>query len=70
MVREKTIRQPANGSVSGNQLTMKGAAQIRKGQGSEIYTFSITGNTMIRTMIVQPPYNTMIFKQEDTSIRM
>lgn len=57
-------------SVTGNQLTMKGAAQLRRGSGSEIYTFSITGSTMIRTMMVQPPYNTMVVKQEDTSIRM
>ena len=57
-------------SVTGNQLTMKAAAQLRRGSGSEIYTFSITGNTMIRTMMVQPPYNTMVIKQEDTSIRM
>jgi hypothetical protein len=57
-------------SVSGNQLTMKAAAQVRKGQGAEIYTFVITGNTMTRTMLVQPPYNEMVFKQEDTSIRM
>ena len=57
-------------SVSGNQLTMKAAAQVRKGQGAEIYTFVITGNTMTRTMLIQPPYNEMIFKQEDTSVRM
>jgi Lipocalin-like domain len=57
-------------SVSGNQLTMKAAAQVRKGQGAEIYTFVITGNTMTRTMLVQPPYNEMVFKQEDTSIRL
>ena len=57
-------------SVSGNQLTMKAAAQVRSGQGAQIYTFVITGNTMTRTMIIQPPYNEMIFKQEDTSIRM
>ena len=44
-------------SVSGNQLTMVAAAQKRAGKGSRIYTFSITGNTMTRTMIVQPPYN-------------
>lgn len=57
-------------SVSGNQLTMKADAQVRKGQGAQIYTFVITGNTMTRTMLIQPPYNEMIFKQEDTSIRM
>ena len=57
-------------SVSGNQLTMKAAAQVRKGQGAEIYTFVITGNTMTRTMLIQPPYNEMVFKQEDTSIRL
>jgi Lipocalin-like domain len=56
-------------SVSENQLTMKAAAQVRKGKGSEIYTFSITGNTMTRTMMIQPPYNEIVFKQEDTSIR-
>src|SRR5450432_2008540 len=57
-------------SVSGNQLTMKAAAQVRKGQGAQIYTFVITDNTMTRTMLVQPPYNDVIFKQEETSIRM
>jgi Lipocalin-like domain len=57
-------------SVSGNQLTMKAAAQVRKGQGAEIYTFVITGNTMTRTMLVQPPYNEMVFKQEDTSVKL
>ncbi len=57
-------------SVSGNQLTMVAAAEKRAGMGGRIYTFSITGNTMTRTMIVKPPYNTMVYKQEDTSIRM
>jgi hypothetical protein len=57
-------------SVSGNQLTMVATAQKRAGQGSRIYTFSITGNTMIRTMMVQPPYNEIVYKTEDTSIRM
>lgn len=57
-------------SVSGNQLIMKAAAQLRKGQGSEIYTFSIIGNTMTRTMIIQPPYNDTVFKLEETSVRM
>lgn len=57
-------------SVVGNQLTMKAAAQVRKGEGAEIYTFVITGNTMTRTMIIQPPYNEMVIKQEDTSIRL
>lgn len=56
-------------SVSGNQLTMKAAAQLRKGEGAEIYTFVIIGNMMTRTMLTQPPYNEMIFKQEETSIR-
>ena len=56
-------------SVSGNQLTMKSAAQLRKGEGAEIYTFVITGNMMTRTILTLPPYNEMIFKQEDTSIR-
>ena len=68
--RGKNDKTTGEWSVSGNQLTMKGDAQVRKGQGSEIYTFLITGNTMTRTMIIQPPYNEMIFKQEDTSIRM
>jgi hypothetical protein len=68
--RGKDDKTTGEWSVSGNQLTMKGAAQVRKGQGAEIYTFVITGNTMTRTMLVQPPYNEMIFKQEDTSIRM
>jgi uncharacterized protein (DUF2147 family) len=57
-------------SVSGNQLTMKAAAQVRKGHGAQIYTFVINGNTMTRTMLVQPPYDEVIFKQEETSIRM
>ncbi len=57
-------------SVSGNQLTMVAAAQKRAGMGGRIYTFSITGNTMTRTMMVQPPYNTIVYKTEDTSIRM
>jgi hypothetical protein len=57
-------------SVSGDQLTMKAAAQVRKGVGGEIYTFTIIGNKMTRTKIMQPPYNEMIIKVEDTSIRM
>jgi hypothetical protein len=57
-------------SVSGNQLTMVGTAQKRAGMEGRIYTFSITGNTMTRTMIVKPPYNTMVYKTEDTSTRM
>ena len=68
--RGKDDKTTGEWSVSGNQLTMKADAQVRKGQGAQIYTFSITGNTMTRTMMIQPPYNEMIFKQEDTSIRM
>ena len=57
-------------SVSGNQLTMTGTAEQRAGMEGRIYTFSITGNTMTRTMIIKPPYNAMVYKQEDISTRM
>jgi len=59
-------------SVAGNQLTMRAAAQIRAGpaSGSQIYLFSITGNKMVRTMMAKPPYDTRIYKTEDTSTRM
>jgi Lipocalin-like domain len=67
--RGKDNKTTGEWSVSGDQLTMKSDAQVRKG-GAEIYTFLITGNTMTRTMLLQPPYNEMIFKQEDTSIRL
>ena len=57
-------------SVSGNQLTMIGTAEKKAGMEGRIYTFSITGNTMTRTMMTKPPYNTMVYKQEDISTRM
>jgi len=57
-------------SVSGNQLTMIGTAEKKAGMEGRIYTFSINGNTMTRTMMTKPPYNTMVYKQEDTSTRM
>jgi hypothetical protein len=57
-------------SVSGNQLTMRADAQVRKGLGGQIYTFVITGNKMTRTQIMLAPYNEMVIKQEDTSERM
>lgn len=57
-------------SVSGNQLTMIAPAEQRAGIKGRVSTFSITGNTMIKTMIIQPPYNAMVSKQEDTMIRM
>jgi Lipocalin-like domain len=57
-------------SVSGDQLTMRAAAQVRKGDGGDIYTFIITGNKMTRLKILQPPYNEMIIKVEDISARM
>ena len=57
-------------SVSGDQLKMIGAGEQKAGMPGRIYTFSITGNTMIRTMTIQPPYNTIVYKQEDTSTRL
>jgi hypothetical protein len=57
-------------SVSGNQLTMIAPAEQRKGMKGRISTFSITGNTMIRTIIAEPPYNKTQSKSEETSIRM
>ena len=58
-------------SVKGDQLTIRAAAEIRKGvAGSHVYTFSISGNTLVRTMITQPPYNETVVKTEDTMIRM
>ena len=57
-------------SVTGNQLTILGDAAKRGGIAPMIYTFSITGNTMIKTMITKPPYNTMVSKMEDTNVRM
>ena len=65
----KDDRSTGEWSVSGNQLTMKAAAQLRKGEGAQVYTFSITGNTMVRTMMAKPPYNKVLYKTEDTSIR-
>ncbi len=57
-------------SVSGNQLTMVGTAEKKAGMEGRIYIFSITGNTMTRIMMVKPPYNTMVYKQEDICTRM
>ena len=57
-------------SVTGNQLAILGDAAKRDGMEPMIYTFSITGNTMIKTMITKPPYNTMVSKMEDTNVRM
>jgi hypothetical protein len=57
-------------SISGNQLTMTGAAEQGAGTKGKISTFSITGNKMIRTVIAEPPYNKMQSKSEEMSIRM
>ena len=57
-------------SVTGHQLTISGDAAKRGGMEPMIYTFSILGTTMIKTMISKAPYNTMVFKTEDTSVRM
>lgn len=58
-------------SVKGNQLTMKSAAEIRVGMpGPHVYTFLINGNTMVRTMVNQPPYNETILKTEDTMTKI
>lgn len=57
-------------SVTGNQLAILSDAAKRGGMEPMIYTFSITGNTMIKTMIAKPPYNSMVSKMEDTSVRM
>ena len=57
-------------SVSGNQLIMVGTAEKKAGMEGRTYTFSINGNTLTRTMMTKPPYNTMVYKQEDTSTRM
>ena len=54
----------------GNQLKMVGTAEMKAGMDGRIYTYLITGNTMTRTMIVKPPYNTMVYKQEVTIIKM
>ena len=57
-------------SVMGNQLKMVGTAEKKAGMDGRIYTYLITGNTITRTMIVKPPYNTMVYKQEVTIIKM
>jgi len=57
-------------SISGNQLKMVGTEDKKAGMEGRIFTFSITGNIMTRTMIVKAPHNTMVYKQEDTSTRM
>src|SRR5207245_8417275 len=66
----KTRSSIGSWSVSGNQLTMISVAEQKAAMDGRIYTFSITGNTMIRTMVNKAPYNTMVAKQEDTSIKM
>jgi hypothetical protein len=33
---------------------------------AQVYTFSITGNIMIRTMIAKPTYNKTLYKAGDT----
>lgn len=54
----------------GIQVKMLGTAEKKAGMDGRIYTYLITGNTMTRTMIVKPPYNTMVYKQEVTIIKM
>lgn len=67
----KDTRTTGEWSVKGDQLTIRAAAEIRKGvAGSHIYTYSISGNTLVRTMITQPPYNETVAKTEHTMIRM
>jgi hypothetical protein len=57
-------------SVSGDQLTMIGTPEKKAGMEGRVYTFLITDKTMTRTMMTKPPNNTMVYKQEDISIRM
>lgn len=67
----KDTKTTGEWSVKGDQLTIRAAAEIRKGvAGSHVYTYSISGNTLVRTMITQPPYNETVAKTEDTMIRM
>ena len=57
-------------SVSGDQLSILGDAAKRGAMEAMVYTFSITGDTMTKTMVTKPPYNTMVSKMEDISVRM
>lgn len=67
----KDTKTTGEWSVKGDQLTIRAAAEIRKGMvGSHVYTYLISGNTLVRTMITQPPYNETVAKTEDTMIRM
>ena len=67
----KDTKTTGEWSANGDQLTIRSAAEIRKGvAGSHVYTYSISGNTLVRTMITQPPYNGNVDKTEDTMIRM
>lgn len=67
----KDIKTTGEWSVKADQLTIRPAAEIRKGMaGSHVYTYSISGNTLVRTMITQPPYNETVAKTEDTMIKM
>ena len=67
----KDTKTTGEWSVKGDQLTIRSAAEIRKGvAGSHVYTYSISGNTLVRTMITQPPYNETVSKTEDTMTRM
>ena len=56
--------------VSGNKLTIISNAEKKAKMNGRIYTFSIIGNTMIKTMLNKEPFNTIIYKQEITSIKM
>ena len=67
----KDTKTTGEWSVKGDQLTIRSAAEIRKGvPGSHVYTYSISGNTLVRTMITLPPYNETVAKTEDTMVRM
>jgi len=43
---------------------MVGTAEKKAGMEDRIYSFSIIGNTMTKTMMVKPPYNTTVYKQK------
>ena len=67
----KDTKTTGEWSVKGDQLTIRAAVEIRKGMvGSHVYTYLISGNTLVKTMITQPPYNETVAKTEDTMIRM
>ena len=66
----KDMKTTGEWSVKGDQLTMRTAAEIRKGvAGLHFCTYSISDNTLVRTMINEPPYNETIAKTEGTMIR-